>query len=66
MGWREVHEAKKKRGSFAVGVDGPHGIAKRAKVWLLKVKQGAVQMELKRVGIGRLEASGRKARFFFL
>src|SRR3954447_16712600 len=34
----------------------PHGIAKRAKVWLLKVKQGAVQMELKRIGIDTSKA----------
>ena len=29
----------------------PHGIAMRAKVWLLKTNQGAVQMDLKRIGI---------------
>jgi hypothetical protein len=32
-------------------VDGPCGIAKRAKVWLLAVKRGAVRMNFKRISI---------------
>src|SRR3954452_2186595 len=29
----------------------PHGIAKRANVWLSSIKQGAVQVELKRIAV---------------
>ncbi len=47
---RSFPEPLAKGGAF-VGVDGPCGIAKRAKVWLLAVKRGAVRMNFKRISI---------------